>query len=357
MYRYELLNTIEKLCKSGKGILAADESTGTIGKRFNNINLENTHDNRMQYRDLLFTAPGLYEYISGVIVYEETLFDKTKDDKDLIQNLIDNDIIVGIKVDQGVKLIENQQKDQDGETNTQGLVGLEERCKRYYAQGAKFAKWRSVLKIDKDKDLPSELAINENAKSLANYASICIENGLVPIVEPEILMDGTHTIEESYEVSVKVLKCVYSELEKKGVDIECTLLKPNMVRSGVLSNEPLDYKKIANYTIKAFNESVPFNMPGVVFLSGGMSETEATLALNEINKVESRFPGRLTFSYGRALQSSVIKVWNGDKNNLVDAQMMLLKRARCNSMASNGKYINEHDDGEKDSLHEKNYTY
>ncbi len=347
----ELRETIRKICQPGKGILAADESSGTIGKRFADINLSNTHEARREYRDLLFTTPDLHKYISGVITYEETLLDTCPDGNALIQPLLDNDISVGIKVDMGVKPLYGT----DNESVTQGMDDLDARCKRYYASGARFAKWRAVLKIDAAGQCPSDLSIHENATTLARYASICIANGLVPIVEPEILMDGDHSIEKSRDVAVNVLSAVYRELVRHNVDIECTLLKPNMVRPGVSSGEGMEYAAIAKHTISALQQSVPVSMPGVVFLSGGMSEIEASMALNEINKYDAAKPWRLTFSYGRALQSSVLAAWKGERANREKAQEALIVRARANGQASGGVY--EPESGKSASLHEENYVY
>jgi len=349
MNKKEQLETVSKICAPGKGILAADESTGTIGKRFDSIDVENTLQNRYKYRNLLFTTPNINKHISGVITFEETLLHTKKNGQKLIQPLLDNDIVVGIKVDKGVKPL----YETDTETVTQGLDDLDVRCKQYYKAGARFAKWRSVLKIGKL--LPSELSIHENSITLARYASICQNNGLVPIVEPEILMDGTHTIEDSYNITVNVIVNVYKELVKHHVDLSCTLLKPNMVRSGVDSNESMDCIKIGELTVKALQQSVPESIPGIVFLSGGMSEVQATIALNEINKVEGNKPWCLTFSYGRALQGSVLKIWKGKDNNIEIAQKELQKRATANGLAAMGKYTNEEDLGI--SLHEKNYVY
>lgn len=350
MNKNELTETVKKICTSGKGILAADESTGTIGKRFSNINVENNLENRVKYRDLLFTTPDLNKYISGVITYEETLLHTKENNELLIKPLLDNDIVIGIKVDKGVKELYGTE-----ETVTQGLDDLDKRCKEYYNCGARFAKWRAVLKIDVSKNLPSDLAIHENAVSLARYASICQNNGLVPIVEPEILMDGNHSIEVSYKETVNVLSCVYKELLRHKVDLEYTLLKPNMIRSGVESTEKIDFKKIAYYTVKALQQTVPVSMPGIVFLSGGMSEVEASEALNEINKIQGKKPWYLTFSYGRALQATVLENWKGKDNNIESAQNALLLRSKANGMASNGQYINEDNVGK--SLYEKNYAY
>ena len=342
---------IEKLCKPGKGILAADESTGTIGKRFASINVENNLENRTKYRNLLFTTPKLEEYISGVITYEETLLQENEGKK-LIEPLIEKDIVIGIKVDKGVKPLYGTE-----ETVTQGLDDLDKRCKLYYDAGARFAKWRAVLKIDCEKNLPSSIAIHENSVTLARYASICQNNGLVPIVEPEILMDGNHTIEKSKSVTINVLSSVYRELIKHNVDIEYTLLKPNMVRSGVNSNETLDFSKIAKYTLKALQNTVPVCMPGIVFLSGGMSEIEATTALNEINKNKCKKPWYLTFSFGRALQASVLNTWKGENINIKNAQNKLFLRASANGQSTLGLYNGEDDFNLNENLHEINYVY
>ena len=351
MNKFEQLQTIKKICSPGKGILAADESSGTIGKRFSNINVDNTFDNRYKYRELLFTTPDLNQHISGVITFEETLLSKNNKGELLIQPLLDNDIVVGIKVDKGVKPLYGTSE----ETVTQGLDDLDLRCKEYYQAGARFAKWRAVLKIDVQNNLPSDLSIHENSVSLARYASICQNNGLVPIVEPEVLMDGNHSIEKAYNVAVHVLSNVYRELIRHHVDLECTLLKPNMVRPGVSSLQDMDMNKIAQLSVKALQQSVPSSVPGIVFLSGGMSEVEASSALNEINKVNSKKPWYLTFSYGRALQSSVLNHWKGKDSNIHLAQSKLNIRAKANGLATLGKYTNENDLGQ--SLHESNYVY
>lgn len=350
MNKSEQLETVRKICTVGKGILAADESLGTIGKRFKNIDVENNHENRFNYRHLLFSTPKLNNYISGVITFEETLLDEKNGNK-LIQPLLDNDIVVGIKVDKGVRPLYGT----DGETVTQGIDDLDKRCQQYYQAGARFAKWRAVLKINKEKNYPSDLAIHENAVTLARYASICQNNGLVPIVEPEILMDGNHSYEESHKVSVNVLSCVYRELVRHHVDLECTLLKPNMVREGVDLCNIINCQLIGKHTVNALQQSVPPSMPGVVFLSGGMSEVEASKALNEINKVDGHKPWYLTFSYGRALQASVLQVWKGLESNVNDAQNMLIKRCLANSLATKGKYENENEVSQ--SLHVKDYVY
>lgn len=351
MNKIEQLETINKICAQGKGILAADESIGTIGKRFSKINIENNSNNRRRYRHLLFTTPELNKNISGVITFEETLLDRNENGSLLIQPLLDSNIVVGIKVDKGVKPLYGT----IDETVTQGLDNLDIRCQEYYNAGARFAKWRSVLKIDEYNNLPSHISIHENSITLARYASICQNNGLVPIVEPEILMDGNHSIEKAYDITVKVLSSVYKELINHKVDLECTLLKPNMVRPGVDSKEQIDFKEIAYSTVKALYQTVPPSMPGIVFLSGGLSEVESSIILNEINLVQKIKPWRLTFSYGRALQSSVLNEWKGNDQNIKGAQNVLKRRAIANGMASDGTYTNEEDIG--NSLYESNYVY
>jgi fructose-bisphosphate aldolase class I len=350
-YYNEMKMTCQQLTAPYKGILAADESIGTIGKRFANINVENNHENRMKYRNLLFTTPNLERNISGVITFEETLFDTREDEIPLVQSLLDKGIVVGIKTDKGVVELPGT----DGETVTQGIDHMKVRCEQYYQAGARFAKWRAVLRINEQLNQPSELAIDANAYTLARYAAISQQCGLVPIVEPEILMDGNHSFEESYDVSRKVLRKVYDELVKHHVKLDCTLLKPNMVRCGVDCKQMFDAKKIGYFTNLAFSDSIPNSVPGVVFLSGGMSEQEASEALDEINKQNQNNHWRLTFSYGRALQASVLKEWDGKDENIEQAQKVLLQRAKCNGLASMGEYESEEITGE--SLYEKNYSY
>ena len=351
-YHNELLETIQKICTPGKGILAADESTGTIGKRFDQISLENNSQNREAYRHLLFSTEGLQEHISGVITFEETLETKMEDGRQLTDLLTEKGIVVGIKTDKGVKLLTGT----DGESVTQGLDDLDKRCQHYYKLGARFAKWRDVLKISST--CPSQLSIDQNAEVLARYASISQENGLVPIVEPEILMDGDHTIERAAEVTENVLSAVYRKLMEHHVNLETTLLKPNMVRPGVDCESKATAKDIGFYTARTLRRGVPVAVPGVVFLSGGMSEEEASSALNEINLAEGHKPWYLTFSYGRALQHSVLEAWQGSAENIGLAQKVLLFRAKMNGLASMGKY-NAADDNKSGnaSLHEKDYKY
>jgi fructose-bisphosphate aldolase class I len=350
----ELIETARKIAAPGKGILAADESTGTIGKRFAPIGVENVEENRRAYRQLLFTTKGLEEHISGVIMFEETLYQKTDDGKQFVDLLAEKGIVSGIKVDKGVVPLPGT----DGETVTQGIDDLNKRCAEYYRQGARFAKWRGVLKIDSASGCPSALSISENCGRLARYAAICQANGLVPIVEPEILMDGTHTIEQAAEVTQRVLAAQYKALCDHHVMLEGTLLKPNMVRSGVECPTQADMEGVARATVRVLQHSVPAAVPGIMFLSGGMSEEDATVALNAINAMEGKKPWSLSFSYGRALQQSVLRAWGGSKDNTPKAQEALLIRATANGNAQLGKYAGEAASEEAGkSLYVKNYSY
>ena len=331
----ELIATANAISAPGKGILAADESTGTIGKRFAPIGVENNQANRVRYRELLFKTEGLGQYISGAITFEETLFDKATCGTSMVDLMKKQGIIPGIKVDKGVQPLFGT----NGETVTQGIDDLGKRCASYYAQGARFAKWRAVLHIkDSTGATPSMLAIDQNAETLARYAAICQANGLVPIVEPEVLMDGTHSIEFAAEVTEKVIAACYKKLSDHKVLLEGTLLKPNMVRSGEASEKPAPMADVAKATVRVLQHTVPVAVPGITFLSGGMSEEEASLALNEMNKLETKKPWSLTFSYGRALQQSCLKAWQGKDENITKAQEVLLERAKANSLANLGKY-------------------
>jgi fructose-bisphosphate aldolase class I len=336
----------------GKGILAADESTGTIGKRFQGINVENNDENRRAYRELLFASEGIENYISAVILFKETLTHKSKEGKLLPQVLIEKGIIPGIKVDAGCAPIPGT----DNETYTMGLDKLGETCADYYKQGCRFAKWRAVLRIDKDQ--PSDKAILENAHGLARYATICQQNGLVPIVEPEVLVDGTHTIDECAEKSEKVLHACVQALEKFGIIWEGMLLKPNMITPGTLcpNRELITPQEIAWKTVRTLLRSLPGAVPGVTFLSGGQSEEESTNNLNAMNVIDPRKrPWNLSFSFGRALQHSCLKAWQGKKENVKAAQDEFLRNAKNNSEATLGLYKS---DGKKgDSLHVTNYVY
>ncbi|KAJ3330523.1 Fructose-bisphosphate aldolase 4, cytosolic [Blyttiomyces sp. JEL0837] len=352
-FKEELAQTAKAIVAAGKGILAADESTGTIGKRFAPINVENVEENRRAYRELLFTAGDeLKNYIGGVILYEETLFQKDHTGKPFAEVLKEQGILIGIKVDMGTVVLPGT----DGETTTQGLDDMAARCAKYYKAGARFAKWRSVLKIGNG--CPTPLAIEENANVLARYAAICQSQGLVPIVEPEILMDGSHNLDVAMQVTEKVIAACYKKLSDHHIYLEGTLLKPNMVCPG--QDCPVKYAPadIAKATVTVLRRTVPAAVPGVTFLSGGQSEEEATVHLNEMNKIDAVRPWALTFSYGRALQATVIKTWAGKKENWDAAQRALLVRAKANSEASLGKYVpNAETAAASESLYVKDYKY
>jgi len=334
-YAAELVENARAIAATGKGILAADESTGTIGQRFASIGVENVEENRRKYRQLLFATEGIEQYISGVILFEETLYQKCDDGTLFVDLLRSKGIITGIKVDKGVKVLPGT----PGETVTQGMDDLDARCAKYYAAGARFAKWRAVLHIkDCIGATPSYLAIQENAETLARYASICQMNGLVPIVEPEVLMDGDFSIEVAAAATERVLAAVYKSLSDHHVMLEGTLLKPNMVRSGSDAKVQASSQEIALATVRVLQHTMPCAVPGVTFLSGGMSEEEASLALNDINNAPGPRPWALTFSYGRALQQSCLKAWSGKDENVIEAQRVLSERAQANSLASVGRY-------------------
>jgi len=349
-FKDELIATARAIARPGFGILAADESTGTIGKRFAPINVENTEPNRRTYRELLFTSPDIENYISGVIMFEETMDQATKDGKNFVELLKEKNIITGIKVDKGVVIIGGT----DDETATQGLDKLGERCAEYYAKGARFAKWRAVLKIDKD-CCPSEMAIAENAHGLARYASICQDNGLVPIVEPEVLCDGTHTIDECAAASERVFAGVVKALQDQKVFLEGSLLKPNMITPGKECEERATPAEIAFYTVRTLSRTIPAAIPGIHFLSGGQSEEEASQNLNAMALLKDvPSPWYLSFSYGRALQASCLKAWQGKEENVEAAQKVFIERAKGNSDATLGKYEGG---GSSEDLHVKKYVY
>lgn len=353
-YADELRATARQIATPGKGILAADESTGTIGKRFAAINVENTRANRREYRRLLFTTKGLGQNVSGAILYEETLYEKTEDGKtDLIDYLKEEGVVVGIKVDQGTKHLPGT----NGELYTQGLTDLDKRCAAYYKRGARFAKWRAVVKIGNG--LPSTYAIQETAWGLARYAAICQDNGLVPIVEPEILMDGPHSIEVCAYWTEKVLAACYKALSDQNVLLDGTLLKPNMVVSGSDFTPKATPAQVALYTTRALQRSVPPAVPGITFLSGGQNEEEASQNLNAINApgLGAR-PWSLTFSFGRALQKTVLDTWQGKASNVAAAQQALLVRAKANGDANLGQYAGGAGGASaSQSLFQKGYTY
>lgn len=327
----ELQATIEAMVQPGKGLLAADESGPTIAKRFKTIGLESTEENRRAYRNLLLTTPGLGDFISGVILYEETLGQKADDGTPFPQLAAQHGIVPGIKVDLGKIPLAHA----PGDDITEGLDGLAKRYEGYKQQGARFAKWRAVYKIT-DR-LPSSLAIKANADSLARYAAISQEAGIVPIVEPEVLMDGDHTIERCAQVTEAVLHAVFNALHRHAVVLEHILLKPSMVLAGAKHAHPSTTAQIAEATLRILKRTVPSAVPGVVFLSGGQTPEEATANLDAMNRLGA-LPWNLSFSYGRALQETPLQAWKGQPANVAEAQKALLKRSRLNSEAALGKY-------------------
>lgn len=349
----ELAETAARLTAPGKGLLAADESTGTIKKRFDSIGVENTEANRAFYRELLFSTKGLGQYISGAILFEETLFQKGPSGKPMVEMLHAEGIIPGIKVDKGLETLPLT----DGEKATMGLDGLGERCKKYYEAGARFAKWRAVLSIDTKTGKPSVLSVKEVATGLARYAAICQANGLVPIVEPEILTDGDHDITVCAEITETVLSVVFHELHSHHVILEGALLKPNMVTKGSDCPKETTHADVGFYTVRTLSRTVPPALPGIMFLSGGQSEEEASLNLNAINAIGPH-PWKLSFSYGRALQASCLKAWKGIPTNKAEAQKVLLERAKANSEAQLAKYKGGAGGASAGaSLYEKRYVY
>ncbi|KAL5275950.1 hypothetical protein ACFFRR_001651 [Megaselia abdita] len=330
----ELSRIAQAIVAPGKGILAADESVSTMGKRLADIGVENNDDNRRQYRQLLFTTnPKVAENVSGVILFHETLYQKTDDGTPFVQLLKKNGIIAGIKVDKGVVPLMGS----EDECTTQGLDDLAARCAQYKKDGCDFAKWRCVLKIGKN--TPSYQSILENANVLARYASICQSQRIVPIVEPEVLPDGDHDLERAQKVTETVLAACYKALNDHHVYLEGTLLKPNMVTAGQSCPKKYTPQEVALATVTALRRTVPSAVPGITFLSGGQSEEEATVHLNAINQVPLLRPWALTFSYGRALQASVLRAWGGKKENICAGQNELLKRAKGNGDAAQGKYV------------------
>ena len=328
----ELEATAKTMVENGKGILAIDESTPTIGKRFDTINLESTEENRRAYRDLLITNPGGNEFISGMILFDETIRQSTSDGTPFTKALIDQGIMPGIKVDTGAKDFALH----PNEKITEGLDGLRERLAEYKELGAKFAKWRAVITIGEN--IPSQACIEANAHALARYAVLCQEAGIVPMVEPEVLMDADNTIERCYEVTETTLSTLFNALKSQDVSIEHTILKTNMVISGKQCSTQADVQEVADQTVKCLLKNVPAELPGIVFLSGGQSEELATAHLNAMNASNSDLPWPLSFSYGRALQAPCIKAWEGKTENVGAAQNALLHRSKCNSLACKGEY-------------------
>jgi len=327
-------STARLLVAPGKGILAADESQGTIEKRFRSVRVESTAENRRAYRSLLFTTPGVEAFISGVILFDETIRQAADDGTPLAELLAGRGMIPGIKVDRGAKELAGA----PGEKITEGLDGLRERLDEYRALGARFTKWRAVIAIGAG--LPTEYAIHTNAQALARFAALSQEAGLVPIVEPEVLMDGGHTIERSFEATARTLQAVFAELHMLRVRLEALLLKPNMVLSGYGCAEQATHDEVAEWTLRCMRRHVPAAVPGIVFLSGGQTDEDATANLNALNRAAVQ-PWPLSFSYGRALQAATLKAWAGDPANVPAAQRAFAHRAALNGAARTGSYMPE----------------
>ncbi|MEF2155511.1 class I fructose-bisphosphate aldolase [Luteimonas sp. FXH3W] len=316
----------------GKGIIAIDESNATIKKRFDGVGVECTEENRRAYREMLLTTPNLNQHVSGAILFDETIRQSTKDGVPFTKIMMDNGIIPGIKVDKGTFPLAGF----PGEVVTEGLDGLRDRLKEYYELGARFAKWRAVINISDD--APSQTAIDANCHALARYASLCQEQGLVPMVEPEVIMDGSHDLDECYDVTEAVLLSLFNALREQGVMIEGTILKASMVISGTTCEEQAEVEEVAAATLHCLRSTVPATLPGIVFLSGGQSDEKATAHLNAMNQMGEQ-PWPLTFSYGRAMQSAALKIWAQDlTGNLAAAQQTVFDRARANGLAALGEW-------------------
>ncbi len=330
----EIENIAKQMVAKGKGILAADESTGTMTKRLDSVNVESTIENRLKFRETLFSSEGMKNFIGGVILYDETIKQKTSSGKSISELIKNAGSIPGIKVDTGAKKLAGS----PDEKITEGLDGLRERLSEYYKLGARFTKWRAVYNITKK--YPSELAIKSNAHALARYAALVQEAKMVPIVEPEVLMDGDHNIDKCYEVTANVLRECYKELNEHKVNLKGTILKPNMILPGNNCKEKGTSKEIAEKTLKCLKENVPNEVPGITFLSGGQTEVEATKNLNEINKInDTNF--LISFSYGRALQQSALKNWGKDIKDTLNTQKIFNHRSKMNSLSTYGKWISE----------------
>ena len=330
----ELYSITEKIISRGKGILAADESTGTMTKRLDAVNVPSTPENRLLFRETLFSSESMNDCIGGVILYDETIKQIASNKKTIPELISSSGAVPGIKVDTGAKVLANSKN----EKITEGLDGLRDRLKIYYKLGARFTKWRGVYIIS-DK-YPSKLAVHSNAHALARYAALVQESGMVPIVEPEVLIDGDHNSEDCFKKTSEVLKKCYDELILNKVDLKGTILKPNMILPGVDCKEKIECKKIAELTLKCLEESVPSEVPGIAFLSGGQTEKEAVKNLNEINKLnKSNFI--ITYSYGRALQQSALKFWSKDIKNISGTQNTFNHRAKMCSLAAQGKWTEE----------------
>ena len=332
----ELNNIALKIIGNGKGILAADESTGTMTKRLNSVKVESNAQNRLLFRETLFSSDSMKDCIGGVILYDETIKQSSSSGKKVPELISDSNAVSGIKVDTGAKTLVNSPE----EKITEGLDGLRERLKEYYKLGARFAKWRGVFIISEK--YPSKLSIYSNAHALARYSALVQESGMVPIVEPEVLMDGSHNSEDCFQKTSEVIKKCYDQLELHKVELKGTILKPNMILPGSDADEKIDTLKIAEMTIKCLEESVPSEVPGIAFLSGGQSEKEATKNLNQIN-VKNKTNFIMTYSYGRALQQSALKFWSKDLKNIKGTQEVFNHRAKMCSLASKGKWSEEVD--------------
>jgi fructose-bisphosphate aldolase, class I len=329
----ELKATAKAMIAQGKGILAADESFSTANKRFQKLGIPTTEEMRRAYREMLFTAPGINQFFSGVILFDETMRQSTKSGIPFPQLLTDAGILPGIKLDEGAKPLAKS----PDELVTEGLDGLRDRITEYYKMGARFAKWRAVITIGQQ--IPSRRCIEANAHALARYAALCQEGGLVPIVEPEVLMDGDHTLERSFEVHQEVLNVVFDQLYQSGIDLDQMILKPSMVISGIDCPAQGSIEAVARATVKCLLDSVPASVPGCAFLSGGQADATATAHLNAMNQIfAGKMPWALTFSYGRALQQAAMQTWMGQDANVSAAQKALYHRAQCNSAAALGKY-------------------
>lgn len=336
MKTQELITTAKAMVDNNKGLLAMDESFPTANKRFAKLGIPQTEEARRAYRELIVTTPGLNEFISGAILFDETIRQKTKDGTLMIQILTDNGIIPGIKVDNGAKDLAGH----SGEKISEGLDGLRERLDEYYQMGARFAKWRAVITIGDG--IPSRACIEANAQTLARYASLCQEAGLVPIVEPEVLMDGDHTMERCFEVTEDVLRTVFTQLYTQGVLLEGIILKPNMIVPGLSCIKQESVDEVSDATVKCLLRSVPAAVPGITFLSGGQSAELATDRLNAMNiRHKSKAPWEISFSYGRALQQPALEIWHGLEVNIPEAQKALYHRAKCNFAARRGEYSAE----------------
>ena len=328
----KLESTAREMVSGGRGILAMDERTGTCTSRFDNLGVPSTEETRLSYRSMLVTAEGLSEFISGAILFDETIRQKVNGETPFATYLNDAGIVPGIKVDTGAKALAGH----PGEKVTEGLDGLRERLQEYVSLGARFAKWRAVITISDS--IPSDACLMANAHGLARYAALCQESDVVPIVEPEVLMDGGHSIEQCRDVTHRTLKTVFHQLDNQGVALSGIVLKPTMVLSGKECTEQAGVEEVARQTVDCFLDCVPASVPGVAFLSGGQTDEQATQHLNKMNQLGLNLPWYLTFSYGRALQQAPMRVWSGDNSKIVEVHQKILQRAEVNALASQGQF-------------------